>query len=327
MSMATSEPGNATIVDLSPDLQSMQEAVIDGLLMTPRWLPAWLFYDATGSDLFEQICEQPEYYPTRTELGILREHGRSIAETLGEGCRLVELGSGAHHKARTLLRVLKSPDGYVAIDISGSQLRDSVRTLAREFPRLPVTGIVADYGEDSALPLEESPGDGPLVGFFPGSTVGNMTPEVAESFLSAWAERLTGGGMLIGVDLVKPASILNAAYNDAAGVTEAFNLNMLRHVNRELGTDFDLGQFAHRAFFNPEMSRVEMHLVSQGEQDVHVAGQTFHFANGESIHTESSCKYSIGDFQALARRAGFVPEQVWTDPQQLFSVHYLRAPG
>ncbi|MCB1560681.1 MAG: L-histidine N(alpha)-methyltransferase [Xanthomonadales bacterium] len=319
-------PPNATIVDLSPDLESMQDAVVDGLSMSPKSLPAWLFYDARGSELFEAICEQPEYYPTRTELSILRQHGRQIAEALGDGCRLVELGSGADIKAKTLLRILRNPDGYVAIDISGSQLRASALALAREFPRLPITGIVADYGEDSSLPLEESPGDGPLVGFFPGSTIGNMEPHVAESFLTAWAERLSGGGMLIGVDLLKSTERLNAAYNDAAGITEAFNRNMLCHINRELGTDFDLRRFHHRAFFNADMSRVEMHLVSEGEQTVHLAGQPFHFADGESIHTESSCKYSIDSFRELARRAGFMPQAVWTDDQQLFSVHYLRAP-
>lgn len=319
-------PPNATIVDLSPDLQGMQDAVIDGLSMSPKWLPAWLFYDARGSELFEAICEQPEYYPTRTELAILQQHGHEIAETLGAGCRLVELGSGADTKARKLLRILENPDGYVAIDISSSQLRASVLGLAREFPRLPITGIVADYGEDSALPLEESPGNGPLVGFFPGSTIGNMEPRVAESFLSAWADRLSGGGMLVGVDLLKSPQRLNAAYNDAAGITAEFNLNMLRHINRELGTDFDLSRFQHRAFFNAEESRIEMHLVSEGEQTVQVAGQPFHFADGESIHTESSCKYSIDSFQDLARRAGFEPQSVWTDDDNLFSVHYLHAP-
>ena len=323
--IAVSAP-NATILDLSPDLQSMHDAVINGLSMTPKCLPAWLFYDARGSELFEAICEQPEYYPTRTELAILHQHSRAIAETLGAGCRLVELGSGADIKAKTLLHILENPDGYVAIDISASQLRASVLALAREFPRLPITGIVADYGEDSALPLEDSPGDGPLVGFFPGSTIGNMEPNVAEAFLHDWAARLSGGGMLIGVDLLKPSEQLNAAYNDAAGVTGAFNINMLRHINRELGTDFDLNRFQHRAFFNAAMSRVEMHLVSQGDQTVHVAEQTFRFADSESIHSESSCKYSIVGFQQLARRSGFVPQAVWSDNENLFSVHYLRAP-
>ena len=321
-----SQPDNVQIVDLAPGLANLREAVHEGLSARPRRLPAWLFYDAEGSRLFESICEQPEYYPTRTELAILREHGRDIAETLGEGCRLVELGSGSHRKARTLLRVLKNPDGYVAIDISGTQLRQAVQALAREFPDLPMTGIVADYGEDAQLPLEESPGDGPLVGFFPGSTIGNMEPAAAESFLRPWAARLAGGGMLVGVDLVKDSAILDAAYNDAAGVTAAFNRNILVHIARELDADIDSSTFRHRAFFDPVASRVEMHLVSAIAQELEIAGRRFRFEAGEGIHTENSCKYTIEGFQALARRAGFVPRRVWTDPRQWFAVHYLASP-
>ncbi|HET6603184.1 MAG TPA: L-histidine N(alpha)-methyltransferase [Xanthomonadaceae bacterium] len=318
---------NATVIDLSPDLHSVRDAVLAGLSATPRSLPAWLFYDAEGSRLFERICEQPEYYATRTELSILHEHGRAIAATLGEGCRLVELGSGSHRKARTLLRVLKDPEGYVAIDISGEQLKHAVTALAREFPELPVTGIVADYGEDESLPLHNGDGDeGRLVGFFPGSTIGNMEPVSAVSFLRAWAQRLSGGGMLVGVDLVKDTAVLDAAYNDAAGVTAAFNRNMLTHINRELGSDFQPRRFAHVAFFDPVRSRVEMHLESTVAQRVRICDRGFDFAPGERIHTENSCKYSIEGFQALAAQAGFVPREVWTDPDGLFSVHYLDAP-
>ncbi|HRQ63355.1 MAG TPA: L-histidine N(alpha)-methyltransferase [Xanthomonadaceae bacterium] len=316
-----------TIIDLAPELADMRKVVLTGLATVPKCLPAWLFYDAEGSRLFEAICEQPEYYPTRTELGILQRHGREIAAALGEGCRLVELGSGSHRKARALLRVLRQPDGYVAIDISGAQLREAVRTLARDFPHIPMTGIVADYGEDAALPLEDSPGDGPLVGFFPGSTIGNMAPCDAEAFLAAWAERLRGGGMLVGVDLVKDEAVLNAAYNDAAGVTAAFNCNMLEHINRALEGNFDPDRFRHHAFFNPLASRIEMHLVSETHQAVTVAGQRFDFRQGESIHSESSYKYSVPGFQSLARSAGFRPAQVWTDEREWFSVHYLAAPA
>lgn len=316
-----------TIIDLSPELADLRQVVLDGLSTSPKWLPAWLFYDAEGSRLFELICDQPEYYPTRTELAILREHGRAIAESLGEGCRLVELGSGSHRKARTLLRILREPEGYVAIDISGEQLRAATRALAREFPHIPMTGIVADYGEDAALPLEDSPGDGPLVGFFPGSTIGNMTPADAETFLAAWAERLRGGGMLVGVDLVKDEAVLNAAYNDAAGITAAFNRNMLVHINRELDGDFDPTRFRHHAFFNAAASRIEMHLVSEARQSVEVAGRRFEFQQDESIHSESSYKFSVPRFQALARAAGFEPQRVWTDEREWFSVHYLAAPG
>jgi L-histidine Nalpha-methyltransferase len=313
------------IIDLAPRLADMRQVVLDGLGTSPKCLPAWLFYDAEGSRLFEQICEQPEYYPTRTELAILKQHGRDIAAALGENCRIVELGSGSERKARALLRLLRDPDGYVAIDISGEQLRQAITALMCDFPHIPMTGIVADYGEDAALPLEDSPGDGPLVGFFPGSTIGNMTPANAEAFLAAWAGRLQGGGMLVGVDLVKDEAVLNAAYNDAAGVTAAFNRNMLAHINAALGADFKPDRYHHHAFFNAMASRIEMHLVSDGPQQVRVAGSSFHFDPGESLHSESSYKYSVPGFQSLARAAGFEPERVWTDEKDWFSVHLLRA--
>lgn len=316
-----------TLIDLKPDLASVREAVLDGLSSTPKSLPAWLFYDAEGSRLFERICEQPEYYPTRTELSILREHGAEIAETLGEGCTLVELGSGSHRKAAVMLKLLRRPDGYIAIDISADQLRHAVNALAREFPRLPLTGICADFGDDAeALPLEQSAGDGPLVGFFPGSTIGNMTPPDAEAFLAQWSKRLSGGGMLIGVDLVKDPAVLNAAYNDSAGVTAAFNRNMLEHIRQRLNTDIDPERFRHRAFFDPENSRIEMHLVSDGAQDVDVEGHRFEFEDGESIHTENSYKYTPGRFKAMARRAGFQPQRAWIDDDRWFSIQYLAAP-
>jgi dimethylhistidine N-methyltransferase len=188
-----------------------------------------------------------------------------------------------------------------------------------------MTGIRADYHEHEDLPLEEERNHARLVGFFPGSTIGNMHPDEAERFLAGWVDTLAGGGMLVGVDLVKEKAILEAAYNDAAGVTATFNRNMLVHINRELGADFQPARFAHRAFFNEAFSRIEMHLVSDGAQDVNVAGHRFAFRDGESIHTENSYKYGIADFQELARRAGFTPQNVWTDPRQLFSVHFLAA--
>lgn len=323
--MNTAAAANLTVLDLGPGTANLREAVWDGLGAEPKNLPAWLFYDAEGSRLFERICEQPEYYPTRTELRILNEQGREIAATLGEGCRLIELGSGANQKARILLRVLRKPDGYVAIDISGEQLHAAVGALAREFPNIEMTGIRADYGEHEDLPLDEERRHARLVGFFPGSTIGNMHPDEAERFLAGWVETLSGGGMLVGVDLVKDAAILEAAYNDAAGVTAAFNRNILAHINRELGADFEPARFAHRAFFDAAASRIEMHLASDGAQAVHVSGRRFAFRDGETIHTENSYKYGVAEFQALARRAGFTPQNVWTDPQQLFSVHFLAA--
>lgn len=314
------------LIDLKPDLQSIRDAVLDGLSQTPKWLPAWLFYDAEGSRLFEAICEQPEYYPTRTELAILRNHGSEIATTLGEGCTLVELGSGSERKAKVLLKLLRQPDGYIAIDVSPEQLRQAITALGKQFPRLPLTGICADFGEDSELPLEENAGDGPLVGFFPGSTIGNMSPDEAERFLAVWAQRLAGGGMLVGVDLIKDPTVLNAAYNDAAGVTARFNLNMLRHIRARLDTDLEPERFHHRAGFNEAANRIEMYLVANTRHRVRIEDRQFEFAKGESIHSESSYKYSITGFRALARRAGFVPDRVWTDPREWFSIHYLRAP-
>lgn len=324
--MAADTPNpEPTLIDLKPDLTSIRDAVLGGLAETPKWLPAWLFYDAEGSRLFEAICEQPEYYPTRTELSILREHGAEIAQTLGENCTLVELGSGSERKAKVLLKLMRRPDGYIAIDVSAEQLRQAITALGKQFPRLPLTGICADFGEDSELPLEENAGDGPLVGFFPGSTIGNMMPDDAERFLAAWAARLSGGGMLVGVDLVKDPALLNAAYNDAAGYTERFNLNMLHHIRARLDTDLDPRRFRHHACFNEAESRIEMHLVAQCAHRVRVEDRRFDFADGESIHSESSYKYTVERFQDLARRAGFVPMRVWTDPQHWFSIHYLRA--
>jgi dimethylhistidine N-methyltransferase len=312
------------IIDLAPDLDSVRAVVLDGLARKPKELPAWLFYDAAGSRLFERICEQPEYYPTRTELAIFASHGREIAETLGAGCRVIELGSGSNHKARTLLRALRKPEGYVAIDVSGEQLRAAVCELAAEFPAIPMTGIVADYGAARDLPFAGAAGVRP-VAFFPGSTIGNMRPAEARDFLAPWAGRLAGGGMLVGVDLVKPESVLHAAYNDAAGVTAAFNRNLLRRINRELGADFLPERFAHDAWWNAPESCIEMHLVSRGRQQVRIGDRTFDFRDGESIHTESSYKYSIESFQSLARAAGFLPGPCWTDRKGWFSVHFLAA--
>lgn len=321
--MSTVPPLRATaIVDLAPRLADVREAVLDGLSATPKRLPAWLFYDAEGSRLFERICEQPEYYPTRTELAILGDNGPAIAGALGPGRRIVELGAGSHRKAATLLRALERPSGYVAIDISEAALAACIAGIARAFPGLPVTGIVADYAADSDLPLD----GGHLAAFFPGSTIGNMEPDEAERFLRGWAARLAGGGMLVGVDLVKDPALLHAAYNDAAGVTADFNRNLLHHVNAVLGCRFDPARFAHRAFYNAPQSRVEMHLVSRVGQTVQVCGRSFDFAAGESIHTENSCKYSLAGFQQLARRAGFRPGPAWTDPRGWFAVQYLAAP-
>ena len=322
MSAPAPQRANPTLVDLAPPVADVRQAVLDGLAAQPKRLPAWLFYDAEGSRLFELICEQPEYYPTRTELAILRDNGAAIAATLGAGRRVVELGAGSHRKAATLLQALERPAAYVAIDISAAALEDCTAGIARLFPGLPVTGIVADYAADAELPL----GDGPLAAFFPGSTIGNMEPEAAERFLRGWRARLDGGGMLVGVDLVKDKALLDAAYNDDAGVTAAFNRNMLHHINAVLGSNFNPARFRHHAFYDPQRQRVEMHLVSSVRQAVQVCGHRFDFAADEAIHTENSCKYSIDGFRQLGIRAGFRPGPVWTDPDDWFSMHYLASP-
>ncbi|HVF36194.1 MAG TPA: L-histidine N(alpha)-methyltransferase [Candidatus Saccharimonadia bacterium] len=300
----------------------MRRAAHDGLSRKPKALPPWLFYDERGSRLFESITHQPEYYPTRCELAILREHGRAIAEVLGENCCLIELGSGSTSKVRRLLRVLRRPEGYVAIDVSASQLREAVTELSRDYPGIPMTGIVADFSE---LGLPVDTGAGRRVAFFPGSTIGNMEPVRALEFLRAWRGHLDGGGMLVGVDLVKDPAVLHAAYNDSAGVTAAFNRNVLVRLNRELGARFEPRCFAHRAFWAARHSRVEMHLQSMLAQRVRCGDEAFAFEAGETIHTESSCKYTLDGFASLARAAGFAPREVWTDERQWFSLHFLAA--
>jgi len=311
-------------VDLAPRAESLRQAALDGLGRQPKSLPAKFFYDAEGSRLFDAICDLPEYYPTRTEIGILADSGAEMACLLGPGVELVELGSGSSVKVRLLLDRLADPAGYVGIDISGDHLRGACARLSGDYPGLPVTAVCADYMRDVALPAPARAG-ARRVAFFPGSTIGNLDPEVAGAFLVRWRPLLAGGGMLVGVDLRKDPAILDAAYNDAAGVTAAFNLNLLARLNREAEAGFDLSAFAHRAFFNTARSRVEMHLVSRRDQIVPVAGRRVAFTRGETIHTENSYKYGVGDFQALARQAGYAPRRVWTDPAGLFSVHWLEA--
>ena len=307
--------------DLQPSSADMRAEVLAGLALPNKRIAPKFFYDAEGSRLFDAICNLPEYYPTRTEIGILRRYGSEMSRRLGRNVLLLELGSGSSLKVRILLDALR-PAVYVPVDISKEHLLQSANALAAAFPSLQVHAVCADYSTPFRLPVDGL--DYPRAAFFPGSSVGNFDPSDAERFLRGVGDLLGGGGrLLIGVDLVKDHQVLEAAYNDAAGVTAAFNLNLLAHINRELNADFDLSDFRHEAFFDPALSRIEMHLVSRRDQRVQVAGQTVSLTSGESIHTESSYKYSIESFQALARRAGFEPEQVWTDPAPLFSVHCL----
>jgi L-histidine Nalpha-methyltransferase len=310
--------------DLAPGEENFRDAVLYGLGRPRKAIPCKFFYDARGSALFEEICRLPEYYPTRTEIAILEENASDIAAQMGPHCRLIEFGSGASRKARILLEELDRPVAYVPVDISREHLRDAATSLAEDFPAVPVIAVCADYTR--AFPMPPLPGArGKRVGFFPGSTIGNFEPEPAVGFLANYARILgPGGEMLIGVDLKKDPEILDAAYNDRAGVTAAFNLNLLERVNRELDGDLDIDRFEHVAFYNEADGRVEIYIRSLVEQEARIADRRICFAAGELIHTEYSYKYAVPEFRALAARAGFRPVDTWTDPAELFSVHYLR---
>ena len=298
--------------------------VIAGLGARPKHLPPKYFYDEAGSLLFEAITELPEYYPTRCELSILREHAGEIARLLPERAALVEFGSGSSRKARILLDAAPAVAAYVPVDISSALLATEAARLRGDYPRLAVLPVSADFSQPFRLP--QSLAGLSRVGFFPGSTIGNFEQHQASAFLHHAADILGEGAMLIvGVDLVKDAKVLNAAYNDAAGVTAKFNLNLLVRINRELAADFDLAGFCHQAFYNSERRRIEMHLASRRRQQVSVCGRMIEFRTGETIHTESSYKYTIESFGALARGSGWTPLTAWTDSQGYFSVQALRA--
>jgi len=300
--------------------------LLAAMMERPRGISPKYFYDAVGSQLFDRICELPEYYPTRTELAILSACAGEIAALAGPRAEIVEFGAGSLRKVRLLLEAFEAPARYVPIDISGDHLGEAAAALRTEFPRLDVQPLAADYTQRLALP-PPADGTGRRVGFFPGSTIGNFSPAEALEFLQRAADVLQGGALVLGADLVKDPHLLHAAYNDSLGVTAAFNLNVLARANRELGTDFALEQYAHYAFYNATQRRIEMHLVSREPQSVRIGGQRFQVEEGETLHTENSYKFTVDGLRALARRAGFRPGPVWTDPQRLFSVHWLHAPG
>ncbi|ABE62458.1 conserved hypothetical protein [Nitrobacter hamburgensis X14] len=296
---------------------------IAGLTRQPKQLSPKYFYDAAGSELFEQITRLPEYYPTRAELGILRAHAAEIAAILPQHAALVEFGAGAATKARLLLGASEFA-AYVPVDISGDFLNAQARGLRKDFPHLQIYPVTADFTTPFVLP--DRIRTMPKVGFFPGSTLGNFEPHEACRFLRGARDILGEGAyMLIGVDLEKDERMLYDAYNDAAGVTARFNLNMLVRINRELGGNFDLSAFTHRAIYNRERHRIEMHLISKRPQTVRLQGRSISFRSGESIHTESSYKYSLDRFSALAKGSGWTPTASWTDPDAMFSVHALRS--
>jgi dimethylhistidine N-methyltransferase len=308
---------------LDETISAFARDVIDDLSQHPKRLSPKYFYDAAGSELFEQITVLPEYYPTRTELGILRDRGGEISAIIPKGAALVEFGAGATTKVRLLLNQCAF-GAYVPVDISGDFLKAQADGLRRDFPGLDVYPVAADFTAPFALP--EAIAKMPKVGFFPGSTLGNFEPHEACGFLRSAREILgKDAQMVIGVDLEKDERVLYEAYNDAAGVTARFNLNVLDRINRELGGDFELPAFIHRAIYNRERHRIEMHLISKKAQKARVLDRSFSFRAGESIHTESSYKYSLDRFTALARGSGWTPRASWTDPAGMFSVHALVA--
>ncbi|HTT97834.1 MAG TPA: L-histidine N(alpha)-methyltransferase [Rhizomicrobium sp.] len=299
------------------------DALVSGLRKSPKELPCKFFYDETGSALFDRICELPEYYPTRTEIGLLKRHAAEFAALMGKSVDLVEFGAGSLQKVGYLLDALDTPHSYVPIDISGDYLNTMAARLRSAKPDLAVHPIVADFTK----PLRLSVSGARRIGFFPGSTIGNFTHMDAFGFLERAARLLRGGGLLIGVDLIKDPAILHAAYNDTAGVTALFNKNILVRANREIGAGFNLDSFAHYAPYNPIEQRIEMHLISLKKQTVDLSGVPVSFAEGETIHTENSHKYSVDGFRALASSAGFIPKAVWLDDEELFSLHWLEAPA
>lgn len=310
------------------DRAEFEQAVLRGLSHKPRAIPAKYLYDAQGSALFDAICTLPEYYLTRTETGILRQHAGEIAALAGPGCVLVEFGSGSSVKSRLLIEALPDLAAYVPIDISRQHLDATALRLKNDYPWLSVEPVCADYMALTALPAGRATGTRRHLGFFPGSTIGNLEPEEASAFLRR-ARALLGpdGCLVLGVDLKKDPQRLHDAYNDSAGVTAAFTLNLLRRMNRELGADFDLGGFEHEAFYNAAEGRIEIYLKSLRPQTVRVGGTTFSFGAGERIHTEYSYKYEDAEIAALARGAGFAIARTWTDPARLFAVCFLAAPA
>jgi len=308
---------------LAPWSPALRDVVVHGLSASVKALPPWLFYDATGAVLFERICDLPEYYPTRTELGILAQHAPALARHAGPDAALIEYGSGAGTKVRLLLDELESPQVYVPVDVSREQLSVVAAERAAQYPGLRVMPVCADYTRPLELP--QLPASARRVAFFPGSTIGNFHPTEAAAFLHRVRHTVGArGGMILGVDRRKDPRVLHAAYNDAAGVTAAFNRNLLVRLNRELDATFDLDTFAHVAFFNDAASRIEMHLQSTIAQQVRVADVMIDFEAGETIHTECSYKYDQPRLTELVEESGFRIEALYTDRNDWFWVAWLQ---
>ena len=312
------------IVDHHPATDNVLQEILDGLSLTPPQLSAKLFYDERGSKLFDRITELEEYYPMRTETAIMEAHGAEMAAAIGPAAMIVEYGAGSSGKTRTLLDHLDDPVAYFPIDISRDHLAASAGLLARDYPGIEVLPVCADYEQPIELPETSRPVSEHVV-YFPGSTIGNFHRDDARRFLERAAHlsaRHHDGALLIGVDLQKDDQVLHAAYNDSEGVTAEFNLNMLTHINRVFGANFDTDRFRHIAFYNDLDGRIEMHVESETRQTVKIAGRSFTFGEGERIWTESSYKYTVEGFAELAASAGYRLEAVWKDPADLFSVQY-----
>ena len=321
--MSRSTGARVALRDYHPQQESMRDAILEGLRLKQKTLPAFYFYDERGSQLFDQITELPEYYLTRTEISIMREHGPEIGALIGEHASIIELGSGSSLKTRLLIDSLRKLAAYVPVEIARDQLMMAARSIAADYPHVEVLPVCADFSEPFDLPHPRVEPLRNLV-YFPGSTIGNFRSHEAYDLLRAMRRiAAPGGALLIGVDLVKDRATLERAYNDSQGVTAEFNLNMFVRLNRELDADFDLDAFRHRAVWNEAKSRIEMHLVSLRAQTVVVAGESVDFRAGEYILSECSYKYTPQGFAALAAEAGFAVRRVWTDPAGLFSVQYL----
>jgi len=321
--MSSVEPIPVNLVDLHPKVSNMRTDLLAGMASNPKQFSPKYFYDERGSQLFDAICRLPEYYLTRTEIDILQTRMEEIAECVGPGARLVEFGSGSSTKTRMLLDHLRELAAYVPVDISRDHLLATAEELARDYPGLEVQPVCADFTHDFELPGTRHAARRNVV-FFPGSTIGNFSADQAHELLTSMAH-IAGphGGVLIGIDMKKDEAVLTAAYNDSAGITGQFNLNMLARFNRELGADFDLDSYRHRAVYNSHEGRMEMYLVSLREQSVSVSSNRFDIAMGEAILTEWSHKYDQAQFSAMASAAGLEARKAWSDPDGLFSVQYL----
>jgi dimethylhistidine N-methyltransferase len=309
--------------DLHPKLENFRDEVLLGLTKSPKSLPCKFFYDSKGSQLFNQICDLEEYYPTRTELAILQSCKQDIRTLVGKNSLIIEYGSGGSQKIRLLLNILDNPLAYLPIDISKDYLFADAQELSRDFPDLEIIALCADYTKSLILPPIDLKFAKKIV-FFPGSTIGNLDYDDAKQLLVNTTKILDyDDALLIGVDLKKDPSILNSAYNDKKGITAQFNLNLLTRINESLQANFNLANFAHYAFYNQQKGRIEMHIISLVKQSIFIDDLEFRLEKDELIHTENSYKYHIQEFQLLAEESGFTPTKVWTDTSNLFSVHYL----